>query len=303
MAQFRQKTVHCGIGNRTRYREVDIIPDYEPKKGKRQRKASESRPAQKRLNERYAVRYLHQLVKANFFRDDFHVTLTYADGRIPKSEEEANRLVSNFFGKVKRAREKLGLPPLKFIKANENFNGSGRPHHHIIMNGGLNRDDIERMWSIGKGRNAEKIGLVTADLLQFDKEGIENLVRYIVKQTLKDIEAESGATDGQLNLSEVEYGITAEELLGDGRAKGRKRWSQSRNLTLPHERTREKAISNKEYNRLASLPEDCDDIRRFWEERNPGYELDTFKREYNGITGMYSFYATMHRTDWLRGGG
>jgi hypothetical protein len=298
MVKFRQKTIHCGKGCRTRFRDIDIIPGFEQGNGRRKRKSKKSKPSQERLNEKNAVKYLHRLIKTNFDSSDLHVTLTYTDENLPENEEEANKMVENFLKKVRYARRKLGLPPLKYIRANENFDGQGRPHHHIIMSGGMSRDEIEGMWSVGKGKNAVKIGLTTADLLQFDNAGIEGLVKYIIKQTLKDIEKESGSLEGQLNLSEIECVITAEELLGDGRAKGRKRWTQSRNLILPHESVREKAISNKEYQRLSTLPQDCNDIRDFWEKRNPGYALDTFKREYNGLTGMYSFYATMHRKDW-----
>lgn len=299
MAAFRQKTIHCGMGNRTKFREVGIYPLFPPQQGKRGRKSKESRPAQERLNEKYSIKHLRQLVKSNFFNTDYHVTLTYNDENLPEDEKEADRLVTNFLNKVKRAREKLGLPPLKYIWVNENFDGTGRPHHHILMNGGLDRDRIEAMWSIGKGRKARKIGLTTVDLLQFDNSGnVEALIKYITKQTLKDNEEKSGATEGQLNLSEVCGGdVTEDDLMGDGRLKGRKRWKASKNLTQPHERTRENAIKRKEYRQLADFPEDCEDIRNFWEKRNPGYILDTFKRRLNAVTGLWSFYATMHRRD------
>jgi hypothetical protein len=295
-----QKTTHCGMGSHTRYREVDIYFYEQPLKGKRGRKGKESRPAQKRLNERNSVRHFHQLVKSNFFNDDYRIDLTYDDEHLPKSLKEGVNNTINFIKKLQRTRKKLGLEPLKYIIVDEGFDGTGRPHHHMIANGGIARELIESMWKKGKGKNAESLGMVRVEKLRFDKGGIEGLVLYITKQTRKDEERRAGATEGQMNLADVDGDISYDDLLGD--TKGRRKWRASKNLIQPHERVRENAVSRKQVIRMINSPSDCEDTKVFFEKRNPGYILDTFTYVPNPLTGIGTIHATMHRKDWLKGG-
>ena len=88
----------------------------------------------------------------NFGIGDLHVSCTYNAKNLPDSVEEAERIVSNYLRRIAYRRNKLGLPPLKYILVTEyKFAKDGeqikRIHHHIIMNGGLSRDDVEMMWT------------------------------------------------------------------------------------------------------------------------------------------------------------
>jgi hypothetical protein len=295
-----QKTTHCGIGSHTRYREVDIYFYEQPLKGRRGRKGRESRPVQKRLNERNSVKHFHQLVKSNFFNDDYRIDLTYDDGHLPGSLAEGVRNTTNFLKKLQRARKKLGLEPLKYIIVDENFDGSGRPHHHLIANGGISIALIESLWKKGKGRTAEPLGMVRVEHLHFDSNGIEGLVQYLTKQARRDEEKRGGATEGQMNLADVDGDISYGDLLGD--TKGRKRWRASKNLVQPHGRARENAVSRRQIIRMINSPSDCGDTRAFFEKRNPGYVLDMFRYAPNPLTGVGTIHVTMHRKDWLRTG-
>ncbi len=188
---IREKKIDCG-----NYREVDIIPRTDDAeravKGKRRKRQRVSSPKQNALNEKNARRYLVQLANGNFKKGDIHLSLTYKDKYIPESPEEAEREARNFLRRVAYRRRKKGVEPLKYILVTE-YNG-GRVHHHIIMNSGLSRDELEGLWV----KNKESIGYANADRLQPDKEGIIALCRYITKDP-----------------------------------KGKKRWSSSRNLKRP----------------------------------------------------------------------
>lgn len=294
---IRQKIIHCGKGTRTRYREVDIYYYRKTVRGRGERK-NKSRPEQEKLNDKNARRYINQLVKANFFVNDYRLDLTYDDEHLPRNEEEANKLIHNFLKKIKRARAKLGLEPLKYIWINEGFDGEGRPHHHLLINGGIDRDTIEGMWAKGRGRNAKQIGYARVERLRFNNEGIVGLVKYMTKKALKEENRRSGATEGQLTLADApDGGITVADLLGEGVPGGKKRWRQSQNLTKPHERTRDRAYSNREIRKIISCPPDCDDTKRVFESRYGGYALDTCRFEHNEVTGKWSIYLTMHRKD------
>ena len=152
---YREKKVDCGM-----YREVDIIPRTEnaerAAKGARGKRHRISTPKQQDLNEKNAKRYLIQVCNGNFGTGDLHVTYTYSDKNLPRSQAEAERTIRNHLGRVAYRRKKLGLPPLKYILvteygyAKDDPEHKGRPvriHHHVIMNGGLDRDTVEMMWT------------------------------------------------------------------------------------------------------------------------------------------------------------
>lgn len=135
--------------------EVDMYPVPSNKKDiPRGRKSRESREAQKNLNNKNRVKEIVRLMCTNFSKEDYICTLSYKDGYLP-DENRARKDMKNFLEKVRRRRKKQGLPPLKYIYVIE-FIPEGkktkkvRLHHHIIMSGGLDRDELEGLW--GKGR-------------------------------------------------------------------------------------------------------------------------------------------------------
>lgn len=293
----RQKITHCGRGTRTHYREVDIYC-YRHVPRSRGKRRHESTPAQMELNNRRSRRYFHQLIKSNFTDCDYRMDLTYDDEHLPASREEAVKLVTNMLKRMARLREKMGLEPMKWICVEEGFENGGRPHHHLIISGGIDRDTLEAMWTKGKGRSAEALGYVRVEHLRFDNEGIEGLVKYITKQTLKSEKERAGATAGQLSLADVEGGgIDEDDLIGGGLPKGKKAWRSSHNLIKPHERTRDNAYSRRDVEKVVSCPPDCEDTRRLFEARYKGYALDRCRYAYNEVLGMWSIRLDMHRKE------
>lgn len=195
---IREKKTSCGD-----YTEVDIIPRTEEAdkatRGKRGKRRKAAKPKQDALNDKNAKRYLVQLGNGNFGRGDIHLTLTYKDKTMPETVEAAEKEVSNYLRRIAYRRGKLGLPPLKYILVTEYKFAKGgevlkRIHHHIIMNGGMDRDMVEAMWTktrinwtkydndLEYRHSIDRIGYANADSIQPDeKNGIEALCKYIVK--------------------------------------------------------------------------------------------------------------------------
>ena len=125
-----------------------------------------------RLNRERSIRHLVQLADANFSEKDIHLTLTY---RSAPTYERARKDMRNFCLRLKRAREKAGLPELKYIYTIEGDDDGKkeRIHIHMLTNGDMDRAEVERIW--------EK-GWANADRLQPDENGLEAIARYLVKQ-------------------------------------------------------------------------------------------------------------------------
>lgn len=154
------------------YMDIDIYPVFRPH-GKRGKKCKPSSEIQKKLNHRNTTKKLIRLAHLNFSGNDIALTLTY--DQEPGDEKAAQRMLYNFFQRIKRKRRKAGLSELKYISVTEQGKKSGRLHHHIIMSGGLDRDEVEKCW----GR-----GYANSRRLQFGDNGISGLAHYITKGKL-----------------------------------------------------------------------------------------------------------------------
>jgi len=255
--------------------EVDIYPYTENqenvhKSGKRSKKQKETCSKQRDLNDKNARRGLSRLVKANFTEKDLHVTITYKEKYLPNTMKEAGKEAFNYLRRIKYCREKEGLSPLKYIVVTE-YNVAKddedkpiRIHHHIFMNGGLDRDIVEGLWSRRKKKGqkkGERIGRANADRLQPDENGADALCSYLTK-----------------------------------RPNGKKRWSPSQNLEKPWSRTNDHKYSRRQVEKLAKTPPDI----AYWENQYKGWKLakDDYavRIEYNDITG-WSIYLKLHRRE------
>ena len=265
---YREKKVDCRD-----YREVDIIPRTDNAeravKGKRGKRQKVTEPKQKNLNDKNARRYLVQLGNGNFGIGDLHVTCTYAKGTLPETEEEAERVVGNYLRRIAYRRKKLKLPPLKYILVTEyGYSKDGdkitRIHHHIIMNGGMSRDEVEMMWTAERINwhkydtdpeymdQVGKLGWVNADRLQVDKNGIEALCMYVTKNP-----------------------------------NGKKRWSSSRNLERP---VRQPDADHKySKKRVEELAKSNDLGKAHFEKQFPDYTISEVKTEFYEETGWHVY--------------
>lgn len=164
---YREKRYYCG-----EYLDVYIFPVFETgKRGLgRGKKRKPTSAAQKKLNQRHREQKLARLLHANFTPDDLELNLSYAVQ--PENDEEAARLLRNYIRRIQRLRKKRGLPPLKYIAVTEHGKKGGRYHHHITISGGIDRDELERLWGLGYANSRR---------LQFTENGLAGLAHYITK--------------------------------------------------------------------------------------------------------------------------
>lgn len=255
----REKKSYCG-----NYMEVDIIPMTEKAelatKGKRGKKKKVSVPKQTDLNDKNSKRYLVLLGNGNFGRGDLHTTLTYDEQNLPQTVEDAEREVTNYLRRIDYRRNKLSLEKLKYILVTEyKFEKDGqsikRIHHHIIMNGGMDRDEVEAMWTKQrinwkrwKADDAyrdgiKQIGYANADRLQVNENGIEALCKYIVKdpQGKKRYSSSRNLIRPEVERKDNKPAETAKE----------SQWKHSKNLIMPEEKCNDFKYNRKKVEKLA----------------------------------------------------
>ena len=225
----------------------------------RRAKSQITREAQQRANDERSRRHLIQLVEANFTAADVAVTLSY-DGTAP-GPERVDKDIRNFLARVKRARERQGLSELKYIYAiggdempNAGYSGK-RPHIHMIMNGGIDRDVLERIW--GKG-------FANADRLQPRNGGLGGIAVYLTKQK-QDRPEKPGV----------------------------RKWRGSRNLKQPIRRSRDAKVSNSRVRRIAY--DFRNEAKAVMEKLYPGYEMQECQVRYSDVVAGVYIRCVMRR--------
>ena len=267
---YREKKTDCG-----NYREIDIIPRTDNAeravKGKRGKRKKVTEPKQKDLNDKNSKRYLVQLGNGNFGIGDLHVSCTYDNDHLPDNVEDAVKNVDNYLRRIAYRRGKLGIEPLKYILVTEygyqkdDETKLVRVHHHIIMNGGLDRDEVEMMWTNQRinwkryekdpeayRNTVKKMGWVNADRLQINENGIEALCKYVVKNP-----------------------------------KGKKRWSSSRNLERPVQQPPADHKHSKK--KVEELAKSTDAGKEYFQKQFPDFDIVEVKPEYYEETGWHIY--------------
>lgn len=140
---YRERKYYCG-----EYMEVVIFPVYTHAKKRSKRKKPTSE-IQQRLNRRHSEGKLRRLLHTNFSYMDTFATLTFDDAHLPASVEDAQRLLQNFLRRVKRRYGKLGIDP-KYIYVLEYGTKHNRLHIHLVISGGLNKDELTKLWGLGQ---------------------------------------------------------------------------------------------------------------------------------------------------------
>ena len=218
----------------------------------RRAKSRITREAQQRANDERSRIHLIQLVEGNFSEKDVSLTLTY-DGEAPEAAR-VEKDVRNFIARVRRARAKAGLEEMKYIYTiggdempAPGYSGK-RPHVHMILSGGIDRDELEKIW--GKGR-------ANCDRLQPRDEGLGGIATYFTKQR-QDRPAKIGA----------------------------KKWRGSRNLKQPVKRCRDARMPNGRVKRIAR--DFRNEAKEVMETLYPGYQMQDCQVRYSDvIDGVY----------------
>lgn len=274
---YREKKTHCGCGRNERFREIDIYPysdeqELTLKAGRGKRRELTS-PKQKRLNDGRAARYLEQLTKTNFTENDLYITSTYNKENLPADMGTAENDRKNFIKRVKAKYKKLGLPPPKYVAVTSNTNTKNgeiaRIHHHFVISGGASRDLIEQLWRRPRKKGqkkGDKIGKITAD--RFDGDQAGNLAVYLHQ-----------------NKKSQEY-------------TGKKKWISSMNLEKPTASPpADRKYKPRTIEKLSNLPEDSEEMKRFFERDNKGFAVTSINKRFNEVTANYSFIVKMKRRE------
>lgn len=254
---IREKRIYCN----EKYCEVDIIPrtaiQERVVKGKRAKRTKESAPKQNNLNDKNSRRYMVQVVNGNFDEGDYHITTTYKPKYMPKTIEEADKMATNFLRRISYAMKKKG-EVLKYVIVTEYTEDEEKIrniHHHIIMNNGLARDEIEDLWSVRRKKGEKKgesLGYTNCDRLQLDENGLEAIAMYITKNR---------------------------------GAKGKKKWSSSRNLIRPESiKNDHKYRSKRKIEKIAK-----ENDNSFWEKQYPEYNITSIEKIYYEDTGWHIY--------------
>jgi hypothetical protein len=173
-----------GIGYQTKttkagdHLEADIYPIFGSRQdAPRTKRGNSSRPAQKHLNDKRARRHLNNLVNANFGEGDLWCTFTYDQDHLPEDPNEADKIFTNFIRRINRRRKKAGKENVKYIcvtEFSEDPDKGIRCHHHVIMSGDVDRDELESIWKHGKRNQTRRIS-------PDPETNIAGIVNYISK--------------------------------------------------------------------------------------------------------------------------
>ena len=251
---YRRRTIKAGARL-----EAEVYPVFgrdDERKARAARKNMTPEAIRKQNDERSARRLI-QLIEANFTEKDISLGLSYEG--TPPDDKRVRKDIRNFLNKVKRQREKRGLPELKYIYAiggdempSRGYSGK-RPHVHLVMNGGIDRDELEAIWR----ENNPGHGTANCDRLQPNDDGLEGLARYLMKQRFDRPEK-----------------------------KGARKWSGSRNLREPQKKTNDCKITNGRVKRIAF--DFLNHAGETMEKLYPGYTLTKCQVKYSDvIDGVY----------------
>lgn len=216
--------------------------------------------AQKRINHKNKIKKLQRLMETNFKEnEDYYLTLTYRDDEAPRDYAAVHRNVKNYFDRLRRIRVKAGLPELKYIYVIECTGGKRSHLHwniHIIINGGIDRLTIKKLWKYGDYNKVEE--------LVMNENGFEALAKYFTK----------------------EYN---NELL----PKNRKLYNPSRNLIKPTETINDNPHIARTCSGIARIAKERVNDFEYWERKYKGYRFITCEPKYNEFNGWWYIYVRM----------
>lgn len=247
------------------FMDVDICGAYHtPGMRGRRKREKETCPAQKNLNEGRSRLYFIRLVMKNFGRGDFRLDLTYNRDHEPSTAEELMKNGRNMVRRLKAAFGKTGKE-LRYVLVNawgvkKTTGEMVRPHHHLIISGGLTLPQVLAVWQTRKG---ESLGYVSYAPLQPDRHtGIVGLATYLADQPCAGV----------------------------------RRWTGSRNLQPPEYAVNDSRYSKRKVARLVMAEVDkaygpeCAKLLNYeaWNKLYPGWRLVGYEPRWNEDSGVWS---------------
>ncbi len=235
--------------------DVECYPVWDTRTAQRARseaKKETHRRAQERANRKNAKKRLIRLVNANFGEGDLIVCCEYPLDKQPGSDEEARRDVVNYLKRIKYMRAKRGLPEMRYIyitevTVSEKF--GVRYHHHIIMSGGLDRDEVESKWLM------KHDGRCNAKRAQPGEKHLAGYACYLTEDK-REREMVKDGKNPQMKAM-------------------RRSWNPSKNLVDPERlaTTADKKVSIRRAQRIAETAEDFQNAKEVFKKLWPEYEL------------------------------
>ncbi len=243
--------------------EVEIYPQFKsmdevPPEGLKK----DNGKAQKNLNDKNARKYVERLINENFTSDDIWITLTYDDDHLPPEGDidAAIKNMQNYIRRINYQRKKRGLENCKYIYVTEYNPQEGiRWHHHLVMDGSLDMDTVEKAWKCGNRNEVRR--------LEKDKYGLSGMANYIVKDK--------------------------------HRVRAEKRWNSSQNLTQPRVRVvhSKRPAAGGNYKQIGTFVDGMVKNRENIPEQlatwYPDYEFTDSEVYYNDFNCMFYIHARM----------
>ena len=260
--------------------EAELFPVYGRAKmaAVRAAKKNQTKEAQERANHARSIRREIMLAEANFTNKDYFLHLTYKDA---PSFERAEKDVRNFLQRVKYLRKKRGLGELKYMGVIEDGEGKKRVHAHMLITGGIHRDELKRIWDSSTVSGG---GIIKAEPLDTAK-GLEGAVVYMAK--------ELWAKGYRNNPDEDEIDGIARYMVNHVSKK--RSWRNSRNLKTPHISTCASKFSNRKVKMVAR--DFRVTAREIMERTYPGYRFIQCAVYYSDVTDGVYIRAVMRRLE------
>lgn len=243
--------------------EIEIYPEFLyardiPKKSNKDKK--ESSQAQRNFNDKKSRKEFERTLNTNFKAGDLWITFTYDNKNYPKSIDEAIRDMGNYIRRINYRRAKLGLPNAKYMYVTEWISEDGeciRCHHHLVMDGRLDMDTVERTWNKSKRTECRRI--------DYSKEhGLNGMANYMTKAMS----------------------------VHRRNRKGQKTWNGSKNLKKAEVSKNHYKFTKR---KVLNMVRDRDRVEEYMRKQYPEYQYESADVRCNEINGLFYIYTRMRR--------
>ena len=239
--------------------EVEIYPEFT--KGQQAAipdagRIEKQRKAKKNLNDKNSRKMCERVINENFTDRDIWATFTYAEEYAPASMKAAQKDMQNFIRRLNYLRKKRGLPNVRYVYVTE-CSAKGRWHHHIVMDGDMDMDTVESLWTLGQRNQVRR--------LKKDEDGLVGMARYITKDK-------------------------------QHAGKYQKAWKSSKGLRKPQERVNHYKTRKKDVDQIVRGEKTVAEHLEKWYAKD-GYEFRESEVRYNKFNGRFYIYGRMCRKE------
>ena len=194
-------------------------------------------------------------------------TFTYSAEYTPASMKVAKSHMQNYIRRLNYQRKKRGLPNARYVYVTEQGE-KGRWHHHIVLDGDMDMDTVESLWTYGKRNQVRR--------LQKDEKRLVGDGEICVK------------AEGQ----------------GEGLRKkesNQKIWTPSKNLKKPDKHKNHYKTKQSHVDKMVNGTLPVQEHLNKWY-ASEGYEYTESEIRYNKWNGQYYIYARMRKRQEEKGG-